>query len=71
MLVHFKAMTHQPTEPNCRVRLGPIDVCVIDLQLDFFLHSGLIPDGLVLSRPPYYSAVGLGWVVCHRIYSQL
>ena len=27
-------------------------ICVIDLQLDFFYYSSLIPDRLVGSRPP-------------------
>ena len=42
--------------------VGTICVSVIGLQLDLSLHSSLIPDGLVGSRPPYEinSWVGLG-----------
>ena len=48
----LKAMTHQPTQLLSLVGLGPVGVCVIGLQLDLFLHSSLIPDDLVGSRPP-------------------
>ena len=48
----LKAMTHQPTQLLSLVGLGPVGVCVIGLQLDLFLHSSLIPDYLVGSRPP-------------------
>ena len=53
-------MTHQPTELLSRVGSGPVGVCVTGLQLDFFLHSSLIPDDLVGSRPPYDSTVEQG-----------
>ena len=33
----------------------------------FFLHSSLIPDRLVGSRPPYDSTVELGWLMCHGL----
>ena len=52
-----------------RVGSGPVGVCVIGLQLDFPLHSSLIPDGLVGSRPPCDSTVELGWVMCHGLYT--
>ena len=42
-----KAMTHQPTQLLSRVRSGSVDICVIGLQLDFLLHSSLVPDCLV------------------------
>ena len=35
------------------------------LQLDFSLHSSLVPDNLVGIRPPYDSTVELGWLMCH------
>ena len=63
----IKAMTHQPTQLLSLVWLGPVDVCVIGLQLDFFFHSSLIPDCLVGSGPPYDSTVELGWVMCHGL----
>ena len=47
-----------------RVGLGPVGVCVIGLQLECVLHSSLIPDNLVGSRPPYDSTVELGWLMC-------
>ena len=65
----LKAMTHQPTQLLSRVGLGPVGMCVIGLQPDFFLHSSLIPDCLVGSRPPYDSTVELGWVMCHGLKS--
>ena len=60
-------MTHQPTELLSRVGSGPVGVCVTGLQLDFFLHSSLIPDDLVGSRPLYDSTVELGWLMCHGL----
>ena len=60
-----KAMTHQPTQLLSWVESGPVGICVIGLQLDFFLHSSLIPDCLVGSGPTYDSTVELGWVMCH------
>ena len=47
------------------VRSGPVGVCVIGLQLDFFLHSSLIPNCLVGSGPTYDLTVELGWLMCH------
>ena len=41
------------------VESGPVGVCVIGLQLDFPLHSSLVPDNLVDIRPSYDSTVGL------------
>ena len=58
-------MTHQPTQLLSRVGLGTVGVCVISLQLDFVLHSSLIPDSLVGFSPPYDSTVELSWVMCH------
>ena len=55
----LKAMTHQPTQLFSRVWSGPVGVCVMGLQLDFFLHSSLIPDGLVGSGSTYDSTVEL------------
>ena len=60
-------MTHQPTQLLSRVWSGPVGVCVIGLQLDFFLHSSLIPDCLVRSGPTCDSTVELGWLMCHGI----
>ena len=60
-------MTHQPTQLLSRIGSGPVGVCVIGLRLDFFLHSSLIPDSLVGSRPPYDSTVELGWLMCHGL----
>ena len=62
-------MSHQPTPLLSRVRSGPVGVCVIGLQLDFLLHSSLVPDCLVGSRPSYDSTVELGQVMCHGLYS--
>ena len=62
-------MTHQPTQLLSLVGLGPVGVCVIGLQLDFLLHSSLVPDCLVGSGPPYNSTVELGWVMCHGLKS--
>ena len=56
-------MTHQPTQLLSRIGSGLVGVCVIGLQLYFFLHSSLIPDSLVGSRPPYDSTVELGWLI--------
>ena len=63
----LKAMTHQPTQLLSRVGSGPVGICVIGLQLDFFLHSSLITDYSVESRPPYDSTVELGWLMCHGL----
>ena len=63
----IKAMTHQPTQLLSRVWSGPVGICVIGLQLDFLLHSSLIPDSLVGSRPTYDSTVELGWVMCRGL----
>ena len=41
---NLKAMTHQPTQLLSWVELGPVGVRVIGLQLDFSLHSSLVPD---------------------------
>ena len=60
-------MTHQPTQLLSRVGSGPVGVCVIGLQLDFFLHSSLIPDCLVGSGPTYDSTVELGRVMCQGL----
>ena len=60
-------MTHQPTQLLSRVWSGPVGVCVIGLQLDFALHSSLIPVCLVGSRPPNDSTVELGWLMCHGL----
>ena len=60
-------MTHQPTQLLSLVRLGPVGICVIGLQLDFLCHSSLVPDCLVGSGPPYDSTVELGWVMCHGL----
>ena len=60
-------MTHQPTQLLSRVWSGPVGICVIGLQLDFFLHSSLFPDCLVGSGPTYDSTVELGWVMCHGL----
>ena len=57
---NLKAMTHQPTQLLSRSESGPVGICVIGLQLDFFLHSSLIPNCLVGSGPTYDSTVGLG-----------
>ena len=65
--IWIKAMTHQPTQRLSRVGSGPVGICVIDLQLDSFLHSSLIPDDLLGSRPPYDSTVELGWLMCHGL----
>ena len=67
MNVTIKAMTHQPTQLLSRDGSGPVGVCVIGLQLDSFLHSSLISDDLVRSRPPYDSTVELGWLMCHGL----
>ena len=64
----LKAMTHQPTQLLSRVWSGPVGICVIGLQLDFFLHCSHIPDSLVGFTPPYDSTVELGWVMCHGLY---
>ena len=65
----LKAMTHQPTQLLSWVGSGPVGVCVIGLQLEFLLHSSLVPDCLVGSGPPYDSTctVELGWVMCHSL----
>ena len=65
-------MTHQPTQLLSRVGSGSVRICVIGLQvqLDFFLHSSLIPDCLVGSGPPYDSTVELGWLMCHGLYTE-
>ena len=65
--LYLKAMTHQPTQLLSRIGSGLVGVCVIGLQLDFFLHSSLIPDSLVGSRPHYDSTVELGWLMCHGL----
>ena len=65
--LHVKAMTHRPTQMLSRVGSGPVGVCVIGLQLDFLLHSSLVPDCLVGSRRPYDSTVELGWVMCYGL----
>ena len=57
-------MTHQPTQLLSGFGSGPVDVCVIGLQLDFVLHSSLVPDCLVGSRPPNDSTVEFAWVIC-------
>ena len=62
-----KAMTHKPTQLFSLVWSGQVGVCVIGLQLDFLLHSSLIPDSLVGFRPPYDSTVELGGVICHGL----
>ena len=61
-------MTHQPTQLLSRVWSGPVGVCVIGLQLNFPLHSSLVPDNVVGIRPPYDSTVELGWLMCHGLY---
>ena len=61
-------MTHQPTQLLSRLGSGPVGVCVMGLQLDFLLHSSLVPDCLVRSRPPYDSTVEFGQVMCHGLY---
>ena len=63
----IKAMTHQPTQLLSWVGLGPVGVCVIGLQLDFSLHSSLVPDNVVGIKPPYDSTVELGWLMCHGL----
>ena len=55
----LKAMTHQPTQ---LFESGPVGVCVLGLQLEFLLHSSLVPDCLVGSGPTYDSTVELGVV---------
>ena len=65
----LKAMTPQSTQLLSWVGSGPVGVCVIGLQLDFLLHSSLIPNGLVRSRPLSDSTVELGWVMCHGLQS--
>ena len=55
-------MTHQQTQLLSRVGSGPVGVCVIGLQLEFFLHSSLIPDVSVGARPP--TTQQLSWVGC-------
>ena len=60
-------MTHQPTQLLSRVGSGPVGICVIGLQLEFSLHSSLVPDCLVGSGPPYDSTVELGWLMCHGL----
>ena len=55
------------TSTNSTVELGWVGTswCMcscIGLQLNLLLHSSLIPDCLVGSRPPYDSTVELGWV---------
>ena len=66
---NVKAMTHQPTQLLSLVKLEPVGVYVIGLQLDFSNHFSLIPDCFVGSRPPYDSTVELGWLMCHGLYS--
>ena len=61
----LKAMTHQPTQLLSMVGLGPVGIFVIGLQLDFLVHSSLVPDCLVGSGPSYDSTVELGWLMCH------
>ena len=56
-------MTYQPTQLLSRIGSGPVGVCVIDLQLDFLLHSSLDPDCLVGFEPPCNSTVKLAWVI--------
>ena len=63
----LKARTHQPSQLLSRVGLGPVGICVIGLQLNFLLHSSLVPDCLAGSGPPYDSTVELGWVMCHGL----
>ena len=63
-LISLKAMTHQPTQLLSRVWSGPVGICVTGLQLDFCLHSSLIPGCLVGSGPTYDSTVELGWLMC-------
>ena len=70
LMCYVKAMTHQPTQLLSRGWSGPIGVCVIGLQLDFFHQFSLIPDCLVGSRPTYDSTVELGWLMCHGLYFQ-
>ena len=65
VIFSFKAMTHQPTQLLSQVGLGPVGICVMGLQLNFFLHSSLIPDCLVGSGPTYDSTVELGDVSWH------
>ena len=55
------------TVESGRVGSGPVGVCVIGLQLNFLLHSSLVPDCLVGSGHPYNSTVELGWVMCHGL----
>ena len=63
----LKAMTHQPTQLLSRVGSGSVGICVIGLQLDFLLHSSLVPDCLVGSGLPYDSTVELGLLMCHGL----
>ena len=60
-------MAHQPTQLLSRVWSGTVGVCVIGLQLNFLLHSSVIPNSLVGFRPPYDSTVELGWVMCRGL----
>ena len=60
-------MTHQPTQLLSQVGSGSVGICVIGLQLDFLLHSSLVPDCLVGSGLPYDSTVELGWLMCHGL----
>ena len=61
-----RGMHDHGTSTNSTQRLSlpeQIDVYVISLQLDFPLHSRLIPDGLVGFRPPYDSTVEFSLVM--------
>ena len=60
-------MTHQPTQLLSQVGSGPVGICVIGLQIDFPLHSSLVPDNLVGITPSYDSTVELGWLMCHGL----
>ena len=63
----IKAMTHQPTQLLSGVESGPVGVCVVGLQLDYLLHSSLVPDCSVGSRHPYDSTAELDWVMCQGL----